>query len=173
MVTQARVGQRLVQVLSAGVIAVVLVATGAEGVPRGCEAHWQAPVAGTVVDGFRPPAHIGAPGNRGWEYQTVPGSRVVAAGAGRIVFAGAIAGRLYVSIDHPCGLRTTYSGLASVEVVRGEQIEAGTGVGTAADRFHFGVRQGAAYLDPASLFRSDAAAGVRRPRLVPLTLGPR
>src|SRR5690242_284994 len=45
------------------------------------------PVAGaTVVDHFRAPASPYAAGNRGLDEVTVPGSVVVASGAGRVIF---------------------------------------------------------------------------------------
>lgn len=122
------------------------------------------PVDGIVVDGFRPPAHIGAPGNRGWEYSTTPGTPVRASLGGVVAFAGPVAGNLHVSVDHPGGLRTTYSFLADVVVSVGQTVRIGTTLGHADGRFHFGLRRGATYLDPALLFRR-APAGP--PRLVP------
>ena len=135
-------------------------------VPLAATASAQAtpPVDGILVDGFRPPAHIGAPGNRGWEYATTPGSPVRAALGGVVAFAGPVAGNLHVSVDHPGGLRTTYSFLADVAVRRGQIVGPGAVVGHSADSFHFGLRRGAAYLDPAVLF---VAAVWGPPRLVP------
>lgn len=130
---------------------------------------WHAPVGAPVVDGFRPPAHTGAPGNRGWEYRTVPGTVVTAAGTGRVAFAGTIAGQRYVSIDHPCGLRTTYSYLASVSVRTGDPVAIGAAVGTAGDRMHFGLRSGSTYLDPGLLF-AGTSGGPPRVRLVKVSI---
>ncbi len=75
--------------LAAVALALVVVASptaraGAQPTP------WVEPVSAPVVDGYRPPAHVGAPGNRGWEYATEPRSVVVAAGPGIVVFAGPI-----------------------------------------------------------------------------------
>ena len=122
------------------------------------------PVDGVVVDGFRPPAHVGAPGNRGWEYATTPGSPVRAVLGGIVVFAGPVAGSLHVSIAHPGGLRTTYSFLAEVTVSVGEAVSPGAALGTAAGTFHFGLRRGGTYLDPGVLF---SAVPSGPPRLVP------
>lgn len=156
-------------------VGVVLVAAGlvlpvpAAGAALG-STDWVAPVPGVVIDGFRPPAHIGAPGNRGWEYRTAPGSQVTASQAGRVAFAGVIGGQRYVSIDHRCGLRTTYSFLASIIVRTGDSVTLGGPIGTAGERMHFGLRRGREYLDPALLFAARPEAAPPRPHLVPITL---
>lgn len=129
-------------------------ATGAwSGLAAAVEAvRYEPPVSAPVVDAFRPPAHRYGSGNRGHEYDTGRGDTVRAAGRGRVGFAGSVAGRLVVSIDHPDGLRTTYTGLASIAVRRGDEVAGGATVGSAGGRLHFGVRAGRAYLDPAALF---------------------
>jgi len=53
---------------------------------------------------------------------------------------------------HDDGLRTSYSFLALVVVRRGDQVRQGQVLGATQERFHFGVRAGDAYLDPAQLF---------------------
>jgi murein DD-endopeptidase MepM/ murein hydrolase activator NlpD len=126
---------------------------------------YQPPVDAPVVDPFRPPAHPYGPGNRGLEYAPRPGSAVRAIGDGRVVFAGPVAGRLHVSVDHPDGLRSTYSLLRSITVRVGTTVTAGQELGRSGARFHLGVRVGDEYLDPAALF---AVAGPRV-RLVPLS----
>ncbi|MFN3217622.1 MAG: M23 family metallopeptidase [Acidimicrobiales bacterium] len=113
---------------------------------------WVEPVAAPVVDGYRPPAHIGAPGNRGWEYLTEPGTVVVAAGGGVVVFAGPIGGSDYVSIQHPDGRRTTYSHVATISVAVGDAVSAGEPIATSGERLHFGVRVGQEYRNPGELF---------------------
>ena len=57
-----------------------------------------------------------------------------------------------VVVLHDDGLRTSYSFLALVAVRRGDRVVQGQTVGTTQERFHFGVRAGEAYLDPAQLF---------------------
>lgn len=149
------------------VVGVLLVATSAAP-PAAAQSVFVAPVDGVVTDTFRPPEHFAGPGNRGWEYRTTSGSTVRAAASGVVAFAGAIAGRLYVSIDHPDGLRTTYSGLASVAVERGQPLAAGGRIGTTGTTFHFGVRRGTEYLDPALFLGSPPVPGPPpRPRLMP------
>jgi murein DD-endopeptidase MepM/ murein hydrolase activator NlpD len=121
------------------------------------------PVEGVVVDGYRRPAHVGAAGNRGWEYRTAPGSEVRAVAAGTVVFAGAIGDQRYVSIDHVGGIRTSYAFVATILVQRGDVVAAGAVIATTQARFHFGVRRGGRYLDPGLLF---TAAPVGPPRLI-------
>jgi murein DD-endopeptidase MepM/ murein hydrolase activator NlpD len=125
---------------------------------------YSAPVAAPISDPFRPPEHFAGPGNRGLEYATRRGQPVVASGAGRVAFAGRVAGRLVVSIDHPDGLRTTYSGFEHIHVGAGQWVPRGHHLGTAMGAFHFGVLAGFAYLDPTLLF----GAGHQRARLVPI-----
>lgn len=133
------------------------------------------PVAGKVVDWFRPPAHIGAPGNRGWEYETQPDSPVVAAGAGHIRFAGQVGGSLYVSINHPDGVRTTYSHVKDIAVKKGDFVEQGSVLAsTKGASFHFGAIKEGDYIDPAGLIGERAedlgggdGVGPKSARLVP------
>lgn len=128
---------------------------------RGASVH-RPPVDAPVVDGFRPPPEPWQAGNRGLDYATVPGAAVAASAAGVVTFAGTVGGDRFVTLTHPDGLRTTYGYLATIAVASGEEVAAGTVIGTSAGRFHFGVRDVAGtYLDPSSLF----AAGVVR--LVP------
>ncbi|MGH9246723.1 MAG: peptidoglycan DD-metalloendopeptidase family protein [Acidimicrobiales bacterium] len=110
-----------------------------------------APVAAPIIDPFRPPATPYGAGNRGIEYDTVPGASVVAAAAGTVVFAGAVAGALHVTVLDADGVRTSYSYLATIEVTRGQRVEQGQAVGTSGETFHFGARIGDAYIDPAAL----------------------
>ena len=125
---------------------------------------YQPPSDGVVVDPFRPPAHPGAPGNRGLEYATRPGSAVRAAAAGAVTFAGRVAAALHVTVAHADGVRTSYSFLAGVAVRAGQAVEAGHVLGTAGTSFHFGARIGEAYVDPAVLLGTAGPV-----RLVPVT----
>jgi hypothetical protein len=132
--------------------------------PAGADEGYEPPVDAPVVDPYRPPTHPYGPGNRGIDYGTEPGDPVHAAGAGRVVFAGPVAGALHVTLLHPDGLRTSYSFLGRVDAAVGREVRRGDRIGVAGGRFHFGVRAGARYLDPALLFgESDGLV-----RLVPL-----
>ena len=116
--------------------------------------RYSPPVAGPVVDPFRPPPHPYGPGNRGLEYAVAPGSSVAAIGTGVVAHVGPVGGRLVVSLVHPDGLRSSVVGLASTRVVPGQVVARGAVLGTATARVHLGVRRGSRYLDPAALFRS-------------------
>jgi murein DD-endopeptidase MepM/ murein hydrolase activator NlpD len=113
---------------------------------------YRPPVAGPIVDPFRPPPHTGAAGNRGVDYQTTPGTPVDAAADGEVVFAGAVGGTLHVVVLHADGVRTSYSFLQSIAVHRGDRVTQGQVVGTSGDRLHFGARVGDTYVDPTGLF---------------------
>ena len=52
-------------------------------------------------------------GHRGVDLIGDPGQPVYAAGPGTVVFAGVLAGRPVVSVDHPGGLRTSYEPVAA------------------------------------------------------------
>jgi hypothetical protein len=146
------------------VVSVVMTTTLAHAGPagttafggRGATVDYRPPVAGEVVDPFRPPSHPYGPGNRGLDYAVAPGSPVTAAADGEVVFAGAVGTSLHVTVRHDDDLRTSYSFLATVAVRAGERIRQGQPLGSAFGRVHFGVRdRGGAYLDPASLFHGD------------------
>jgi murein DD-endopeptidase MepM/ murein hydrolase activator NlpD len=129
------------------------------------------PVEAPVADPFRPPPEPWRSGNRGIEYATAPGTQVHAIGPGAVVFAGAVAGSLHVTVLHPDGLRSSYSFLAAIRVRVGQRVRGGALVGVAGERFHVGVRRGRTYLDPASLWGRPVRGG--RVLLVPLDGGPR
>jgi murein DD-endopeptidase MepM/ murein hydrolase activator NlpD len=123
----------------------------------------------TVVRRFDPPPEPWLAGHRGVDLAAGPGAVVRAAGAGTVVFAGRLAGRGVVSIDHANGLRTTYEPL-DVTVTAGTVVGPGTPIGTLtaghagcpAACLHWGLRRGDTYLDPLMLL------GFARMRLLPL-----
>ena len=110
------------------------------------------PTSAAVLDGFRAPEHAYGPGNRGIEYATSAGDPVLAAGPGQVVFAGPVANRLYITIDHGGGLLSSYSYLGSLAVSRGDQVTAGQRIASAGGPLHFGTRINGSYVDPAGLF---------------------
>jgi murein DD-endopeptidase MepM/ murein hydrolase activator NlpD len=120
--------------------------------------EWVLPVERPVVDLFRPPSTPWGPGNRGWEFASVPGDPVVAVGSGVVVFAGDVAGRGVVTLAHPQGLLSSVTGLSAVTVGRGELVAAGKRIGTAAARLHLGFRRNGVYIDPASIYGSGQHA---------------
>ncbi len=140
------------------VVAAVVMAVGVIALPAVPAHGWVPPTSAPVIDRFRPPSSPYGPGNRGWAYASVPGSPVVAAGAGVVTFAGPIAGAWFVTVAHPDGLRTSYSYLREVRVRAGETVATGSVVGTATDHLHFGVRDpDGTYIDPALLLSGPVA----------------
>ncbi|MFF3574206.1 M23 family metallopeptidase [Nocardia jiangxiensis] len=113
-----------------------------------------------VLRRFDRPVHDWLPGHRGVDLGGVTGQPVLAAGDGVVVFAGEVAGKPVVSVNHEGGLRTSYEPVrASVavgrKVFRGEALgtlEAGH-PGCAAACLHWGLRRGREYLDPLGLIR--------------------
>lgn len=105
-----------------------------------------------VVDHFRPPATRWGAGNRGWEFATGEGDPVVAVGTGVVTFAGWVAGRGVVTIDHGDGLLSSVTGMAAVLVLRGQVVVAGQLLGRAREGLHLGFRQHGTYIDPALFF---------------------
>ncbi len=122
------------------------------------------PVDAPVVDPFRMPDGPYGAGNRGIEYDTDTGDPVRAAAPGTVTFAGAVAGALYVTIDHGAHIRSSYSHLHRISVRVGARVDRGQVIAVAGDRLHFGVRVDEDYVDP------DGYIGERRVRvrLVPL-----
>lgn len=130
-------------------------------------AAYVVPVEGEVSDPFRSPPTRYEAGNRGIEYTTAVGSPVRASRGGQVVFAGAVAGGLHVTIRHDDGLRSSYSFLASIAVRVGAEVHQGDAVGASGPILHFGIRDAEGeYLDPAPLFAGGANRTVR---LVPGT----
>ena len=129
---------------------------------------YQPPLTARVKDPFRLPSHPYGPGNRGLEYAVIGGESVAAISAGRVVFAGAVAGRLGVSIQHPDGRRSSVTFLAELLVHAGETVKSGTPVGLAAPGLHLGVREGDRYIDPATLWSASMSHGHLTPLIQPL-----
>ncbi len=153
----------------AGAVGVALVLGAA--VPSPAAAHhgdrlvFRPPVDAPVADPFRAPDGPYGPGNRGIEYGTGPGRAVRAAAAGKVTFAGPVAGSLHVTVDHGGGLISSYSYLGRIGVREGGRVDQGDPVGTTGERsLHFSVRIDGEYVDPARFI------GIRRVRvrLVPL-----
>jgi murein DD-endopeptidase MepM/ murein hydrolase activator NlpD len=151
-------------------------ATPAAGAPVTREAPppavfgWPLDGTPTVVRPFDPPPVPWLPGHRGVDLAASPGTTVRAAGPGVVHFAGMVAGRPVVSIDHPNGLRTTYEPVTPT-VDTGQPVNRGDPIGVllaghpdcaAVACLHWGLRHGDTYLDPLSLL------GRARVRLLPL-----
>jgi murein DD-endopeptidase MepM/ murein hydrolase activator NlpD len=133
---------------------------------------WGPPLGGnlSVTHPFEPLPHPYAAGHRGVDLAGAPGTPVLAAGPGVVAFAGMVAGRPVVSIDHAGGLRTTYEPV-DPSVAAGQAVARGSPVGTLAPGhpgcpvracLHWGLRRDRTYLDPMLLL------GPPRVRLLPM-----
>jgi hypothetical protein len=142
----------------------VLVLVGVLGAPAPPAAAndgpwgWPLAVAHEVSRAFAPPVSAYGAGHRGVDLPSVPGAPVRASAAGRITYAGLLAGRGVVVVTHG-SLRTTYEPVAPTvrvgqlvalgEVVGG--LSAGHAGCPAAACLHWGLRRGEEYLDPVRL----------------------
>ncbi|MBB1242078.1 peptidoglycan DD-metalloendopeptidase family protein [Streptomyces durbertensis] len=147
--------------------------------PSPSEVVWPLPEP-LVVRGFDPPAQPWLAGHRGVDLAGAVGLPVRAVAAGRVRFAGPVAGRPVVSVELPGTgrppLRVTYEPVDAV-VTAGQEVAAGQILGTlragpshcgeagAGTRpcLHWGLRRGEHYLNPLWLVRPH------RPVLLPLS----
>ena len=123
-----------------------------------------------VVAGFEPPATRWGAGHRGVDLAGRVGQPVRAAAPGRVSYAGRLAGRGVVVVDHG-GTRTTYEPV-SASVAVGDAVAAGAVLGRLEvfgshcfprSCLHWGLIEGAEhYLDPLTL------VGAGPVRLLPL-----
>jgi murein DD-endopeptidase MepM/ murein hydrolase activator NlpD len=165
------------------VVAVALGATGAAPAtpslgaradPGPAYGRYSWPVVGSVLRQFEPPAGPFGAGHRGIDIAAPAGTVVRASMEGAVAFAGKVAGSLFVSIDHPDGVRTTYSWLSAVTVRAGDPVSAGEVIaasgpghpGTDPPHLHFGARFQGDYLDPLLLLGGASLVGLIR--LAPL-----
>ena len=101
-----------------------LAAVPAPEEPAGTVYEWPTGAEVAVLRPFEPPEVRWAPGHRGVDLALSADSPVLAAADGVVAFAGIVAGRPVVSIDHADGVRTTYEPVwPSVE--RGEAVAVG------------------------------------------------
>ena len=128
----------------------------------GAAGRWVAPVAGPVVvrRSFAPPRVRWAAGHRGVDLASRAGAVVRAAGAGRLSFAGVLAGRGVLVVTHGA-LRTTYEPVRGL-LPSGTAVAAGQAIALlepahpgparpGESLLHWGLLRGATYLDPLSL----------------------
>ncbi|MEU7582913.1 M23 family metallopeptidase [Streptomyces sp. NPDC041068] len=123
---------------------------------------WPVGTRPQVVRAWDPPPTPYAAGHRGVDLAAPPGSPVRAVAAGRIAFAGRVAGRGVVTLEltgtgNP-PLRTTYEPVTPT-AKRGERIAAGEQLGTLSPPtdhcrvscLHWGLLRAKTYLNPLSL----------------------
>jgi murein DD-endopeptidase MepM/ murein hydrolase activator NlpD len=145
--------------LAIGLLVLAPVPSSADGV------GWRWPLDGTpvVARAFDPPPLPWLAGHRGVDLQARAGDPVRAAGAGVVGFAGLLAGRGVVTVHHAGGRETTYEPVTAA-VRPGQRVATGQllgrvqpGHGSCGIGFvclHWGLRLGAAYLDPLQLVRA-------------------
>lgn len=139
---------------------------------------WSWPLAPRppVTGPFDPPDEVWGAGHRGVDLLGQVGDPVLTVQAGEVSFAGVLAGRGVVVVDHG-DLRSTYEPVsAAVEI--GDLVLAGQVVGVLQSVqshclpeacLHLGARRGDTYVDPLTLLggrevRLKPLDGLRRPR---------
>lgn len=132
---------------------------------------FRAPLAGAlrVVRAFDAPATAYGAGHRGVDLGAGSAQPVLAANAGRVSFAGEVAGRGVVVIAHAGAISTEYEPIQpSVRV--GQTVQAGQLIGRLAGSgcppatcLHWGAKRNGEYFDPLTLLRPLAPV-----RLLPL-----
>jgi murein DD-endopeptidase MepM/ murein hydrolase activator NlpD len=148
-------------VLAAGAASALSAVASAPGAPSGSRDalpadRWEWPVAPPVrlVEPFRAPPTPYSAGHRGIDLAAPPGTVVRAAADGVIAFAGPVAGRGVLSIDHGDGVVSAIEPVAA-SVAVGDRVLAGEAVAVTAEGghcdgacAHFGVRVHGEYVSP-------------------------
>jgi murein DD-endopeptidase MepM/ murein hydrolase activator NlpD len=114
------------------------------------------PLRGRILRGYEPPPSRYESGHRGIDIAAPFGSTITAPKEGVVAFAGWVGGALFISIDHPDGVRTTYSWLSETLVHKGQAVARGESIGRSGHghpdvpdpHLHFGARVGSDYIDP-------------------------
>ncbi|MEX2624388.1 MAG: peptidoglycan DD-metalloendopeptidase family protein [Acidimicrobiia bacterium] len=115
----------------------------------------QAPVPGPVVEQFAPVGQFG--GHWGVDFAAPVGTVVGSPVAGRVSFAGTVAGMRTVTVDPGGGILVSVSYLTSVTASPGEVVRVGeelgrSGVAHGRPAVHLSLREHGRYLDPAPYF---------------------
>lgn len=114
------------------------------------------PVDGPIIEQWQAPGTDWGPGHRGIDLYAAPETAVRASGAGRVVFAGTVAGVKAVTIEHAGDMTTTYTDLAGILVAHGTYVLQGQWLGhsgvthgaSGEAGLHFGVKIAGAYVNP-------------------------
>ncbi|MET9225193.1 M23 family metallopeptidase [Lentzea sp. NPDC003310] len=129
---------------------------------------WPLPPPHAVVRAFEAPTSPFGPGHRGVDLAAPAGTPVLATADATVVYAGAVAARTLVSLQHRNGLRTTYEPVAPL-VTAGAPVRQGEVIGhlqpghCESPCLHWGARRDRTYLDPLRLLTRS------RVRLLPLS----
>jgi murein DD-endopeptidase MepM/ murein hydrolase activator NlpD/pimeloyl-ACP methyl ester carboxylesterase len=119
-------------------------------------ANFGYPVKSTkIVKGFSASKTQYGPGHRGTDFEAKIGEKVSAVAPGQVIFAGLVAGKLYVSINHGNDIVSTYH-LATKTVKVADIVTKGQLIGTVGEplpndevnTFHFSMRIKDVYVDP-------------------------
>jgi murein DD-endopeptidase MepM/ murein hydrolase activator NlpD len=147
----------------------------------GATPSWGWPVVGPVIRVFDPPSTPFGAGHRGIDIAAPVGTPVLAPAPGVVAFAGAVAGHLFVTVDHGGGLTSTYSWVSAILVRKGDAVARGSAValtgtghpGVDPPHLHFGVRLDGAYVDPLRFLAPLTLVGLIRlaPIPAPAVLG--
>lgn len=123
----------------------------ADVIPR----NGQWPLTGVVkvTAGYDPPAQRWNAGHRGVDLAAHRGASVLAAAGGTVTYAGRLAGRGVVVVDHGA-VRTTYEPVEPLAAV-GDHVKVGNVIGRIGSGghcsnhcLHWGLKRGDAYLNP-------------------------
>jgi murein DD-endopeptidase MepM/ murein hydrolase activator NlpD len=110
------------------ICAVVMCAVAAPAQAEDLRLQWPLRPEPVVTRPFDAPRPDWRRGHRGVDLAGVPGQPVYAAGPGTVVFAGRLAGRAVVSVQHPGGLRTSYEPVEA-SVRPGQSVAVGSPLG--------------------------------------------
>jgi murein DD-endopeptidase MepM/ murein hydrolase activator NlpD len=131
----------------------------AETIPR--DGQWPLTGVVRVVEGYDPPTQRWNAGHRGVDLAAHRGAAVLAGAAGTVTYAGRLAGRGVVVVDHG-SVRTTYEPVEPLAAV-GDRVPAGAVIGRlgagghCSNRcLHWGLKRGDAYLNPLLLVGGDS-----------------
>ena len=115
---------------------------------------WPVPAPIRVVSPFRAPPTPYKAGHRGIDLLVEPAATIVAAASGTVSFAGMVAGRGVVAVDHGNGVVSAVEPVAAA-VAQGDAVSAGDVIGSVTlgghctgDCVHFGVRVHGEYVSP-------------------------
>ena len=166
-----------VLVLVACLLAVLLAAPGGARADPDAPAVWPLEPQPQVVQAFDLPESPWGAGHRGVDLLGRPGQEVHTALAGTVAFAGTLAGRGVVVVDHG-GRRTTYEPVDPV-VTPGTAVSTGqvighlqTGLSHCSPRacLHWGLLRGEEYLDPLALLGRAPVRLLSIDAVAPMTL---
>ncbi|MGC7095107.1 M23 family metallopeptidase [Amycolatopsis lurida] len=121
---------------------------------------WVAPTAGRRTSGFGP---RGEDFHRGQDIAAPIGAPIVAASGGRVIASDPASGYgLWVRIEHPGGVITTYGHNNRNLVAVGRQVQTGQPIAEVGDRgestgphLHFQIEPGGQPVDPLAFYRQQ------------------